>query len=60
MTDRERAVEILVKRGVPVEPNEPTETLLKQVVKEIRNRRKRRINSLMASHNVHRLANYAR
>ncbi len=40
MNDRQRAIKILVKRGEPIEPNEWTDTLIKQVVKEIRNRRK--------------------
>lgn len=40
MNDRQRAIKILEERGEPIEPNSWTDTLIKQVVLEIRKRRK--------------------
>jgi len=60
MNDRQRAIAILRKRGEPIEPNDWTDTLIKQVVKEIRSRRRWKVNKIMAEHTLNRKANRAR
>lgn len=56
MNDRLRAIRILQQRGEPIEPNEWTDCLIKQVVKEIRTRRRQRINRILGEHNTNRKA----
>lgn len=54
MNGRQRAIKILVNRGVPIEPNEPTETLIKQTVKKIRHRRANRVKRLLVECDLRR------